>query len=331
MFLAFMSTLRGVTRLSTYVFKRILSMLPIFIGITLISFVIVHLAPGDPMAVMMNPKLKPSDIERITANLGLNQPLYVQYFKWFTSLLRFDFGNSFISGQPVIEILKPKIPVTILLCATGMFVAIFIAVILGILSATKQYSKADYTVSVLAFAGLSIPTFWFSLMLILVFGVYLKWLPTAGMYNLRAETITLGDRIAHMILPVIAFAAPSIASWTRYMRSSMLEVIREDYIRTARSKGLKESIVIYKHALRNALIPMVTLLGLSMAFLISGAFVIESMFGWPGMGRTGIDAIFQRNYPVVMAINTLTAVLVLVFNLLTDLTYAFIDPRIKYN
>lgn len=331
MFLVFMSTLRGVTRLSTYVFKRILSMLPIFIGITLISFVIVHLAPGDPMAVMMNPKLKPSDIERITANLGLNQPLYVQYFKWFTSLLRLDFGNSFIGGQPVIEILKPKIPVTILLCATGMFVAIFIAVILGILSATKQYSKADYTVSVFAFAGLSIPTFWFSLMLILVFGVYLKWLPTAGMYNLRAETITLGDRIAHMILPVIAFAAPSIASWTRYMRSSMLEVIREDYIRTARSKGLKESIVIYKHALRNALIPMVTLLGLSMAFLISGAFVIESMFGWPGMGRTGIDAIFQRNYPIVMAINTMTAVLVLVFNLLTDLTYAFIDPRIKYN
>ncbi len=306
-------------------------MIPIFIGITIISFAIVHLAPGDPMTVMTNPKLRPSDIQRIKANLGLDQPLPVQYYKWLVSLVRLDFGNSFISGRPVSDVLKEKVPITLLLCSTGMFVALAIAVVLGILSATRQYSKTDYAISVFAFAGLSVPTFWFALMLILVFSVHLGWLPATGMYNLKAAKITLGDRISHMIMPVIAFAAPSIASWTRYMRSSMLEVIREDYIRTARSKGLKESVVIYKHALRNALIPMVTLLGLSLAFLIGGAFVIESIFGWPGMGRTGLDAIWQRDYPIVMAINTLTAVLVLVFNLLTDLTYGFIDPRIKYN
>lgn len=306
-------------------------MIPIFIGITIISFSIVHLAPGDPMTLMMNPKLKPADLARIKANLGLDEDLHIQYIKWFTSLLKFDFGNSFISGRLVSDVIREKIPVTLLLCVTGMLIAVIIAVILGIISATRQYSKLDYFVSVIAFAGLSVPVFWLSLMMILIFAVRLEWLPATGMYNLRSETVTLWDRFLHMILPVTCFAAPTIARWTRFMRTSMLEVIREDYIRTARSKGLSEKIVIFKHGLRNALIPMVTLLGLTLAFLIGGAFVIEQIFGWPGMGRTGIDAIFQRDYPIVMAINTLTAVLVLVFNMLTDLTYAMIDPRIKYN
>lgn len=306
-------------------------MIPIFLGITLISFSIIHLAPGDPTTMMMSPKFKPSDLARIRANLGLDDPLPVQYIKWVTSMLRFDFGNSFISGRLVSEILLEKIPVTLLLTGTGMLVAVIISVFLGIISATRQYSLIDYVVSIFAFAGLSIPVFWFGLMLILVFSVKLGWLPATGMYNLRAEHVTLWDRISHMILPVICIAAPSMASWTRYMRSSMLEVIREDYIRTARSKGLREQVVIYKHALKNALIPMVTLLGLSLPFLISGAFITERIFGWPGMGRTGIDAVWQRDYPIIMAINTITAILVLVCNFLTDLAYAAIDPRIKYN
>lgn len=317
--------------MKNYIIKRLISMIPIFIGITLISFAIIHLAPGDPMQMMMSPKLKPADLARIRTNLGLNDPVYVQYFKWFASMLRFDFGNSFISGRLVLDVIKEKLPVTLLLTGTGMFFAVFTSVFLGILSATKQYSKVDYAVSLFAFAGLSIPTFWFALMLVLIFSVNLGWLPATGMYNLRAEHITLGDRIIHMILPVICIAAPSMASWTRYMRSSMLEVIREDYIRTARSKGLSESVVIYKHALKNSLLPMVTLLGLSLPFLIEGAFITEAIFGWPGMGQTGITAVFQRDYPIVMAINTFTAILVLFSNFITDLIYATIDPRIKYN
>ncbi len=306
-------------------------MIPIFIGITLISFTIVHLAPGDPTSMMMNPKLKPSDLARIKANLGLDEPLAVQYWSWVKSLVRLDFGNSFMSGRLVSEILVERIPVTLLLTGTGMLIAIFVSVIFGIISATRQYSVFDYIVSLFAFAGLSIPIFWLGLMLILIFSVSLGWLPATGMYNLRAEHITIGDRILHMILPVTCFVAPSMAGWTRYMRSSMLEVIREDYIRTARSKGISEKVVIYKHALKNALMPMVTLLGLSLPFLLSGALITEQIFGWPGMGRTGIDAIFQRDYPIVMATNTIVAFLVLVCNFFTDIIYATIDPRIKYN
>lgn len=306
-------------------------MIPIFIGITLISFAIIHLAPGDPTTMMMNPKFKPSDLARIRANLGLDDPVAIQYFKWVRSMLKFDFGNSFISGRLVTEILLEKIPVTLFLTGTGMFVSIILSVILGILSATKQYSATDYAVSLFAFAGLSIPVFWFGLMLILIFSVKLSWLPATGMYDLRSEHVSLWSRITHMILPVICIAYPSLASWTRYMRSSMLEVIREDYIRTARSKGLTEKVVIYKHALKNALIPMITLLGLSLPFLLSGALITESIFGWPGLGRTGINAVWQRDYPIVMAINTVTAFLVLFCNFVTDLAYAAIDPRIKYN
>ncbi len=307
-------------------------MIPILGGIALISFTIVHLAPGDPTSMMMNPKLKPSDMARIKANLGLDQPIVVQYWKWLTSMLRLDFGNCFMSGRLVSDILLERIPVTLLLTGVGLIISVILSVVFGIISATRQYSIFDYIVSIIAFAGLSIPVFWFGLMLMLIFSVSLGWLPATGMYNLRAEHVTLGDRIMHMILPVTCIVAPSLASWTRYMRSSMhRSVIREDYIRTARSKGLSEKVVIYKHALKNAMLPMVTLLGLSLPFLLSGALITEQIFGWPGMGRTGIDAVFQRNYPIVMAINTVTAVLVLFCNFFTDLTYAVIDPRIKYN
>lgn len=313
-----------------YIVRRLLMMIPILVGISALSFLVIHLAPGDPMTILADPQLSALDLERIRANLGLDAPLHQQFAQWFMEMLRLDFGHSFISGRPVTTIILEKIPVTLLLTGTGMLVAVVIAVVAGTVSAVKQYSKLDYIVSVLAFLGISIPGFWLGIMLILTFSVKLHWLPATGMLDLRAEHFHLWDLLRHMILPVVTLAAPSIAVWTRYIRAGVLEIIHEDYIRTARAKGLSERVVLYKHALRNALLPVITILGIHIPYLFEGAFVTEAIFGWPGMGQVGINAVWQRDYPLVMAINTFGAVLVLLCNFGTDLIYAAIDPRIKY-
>ena len=314
-----------------YVIRKLMLMIPILLGIVVVSFVIVHIAPGDPTTVMVSPKIKPADLARIKSNLGLEEPLSVQFVKWFRNVLQFDFGVSFISGRKVSDVLKEKIPNTLLLMGTGIFVALVTSIFLGTLSAVKYKSVFDWFISLVTIFGISIPVFWLALTMIMLFSVELGWLPATGMYNLKLDQIKLWDRIAHMIMPVFCIATPRIARWTRYIRANMLEVIHQDYILTAKSKGLQEKVVIYKHALKNAMIPMVTLLGLSLPAIIGGSFIIESIFGWPGMGLTAVDAVFQRDYPVILAINTISAIMVLVCNFLADIAYAYLDPRVRYS
>lgn len=317
--------------MGNYIFKRILSMIPLLIGITLITFFIVHLAPGDPTSLLVGPNLTPNDQAQVINNLGLNQPIIVQYLKWVKGIIKFDLGVSFQSGRKVSKIIMEKLPVTLFLSGIGMVISILGSVFLGILSATRQRTRVDYLISFFTYGGLSIPVFWLGLMLILLFSVKLGWLPATGMYSLRLERVTLWNRLYHFVLPLLCVVIPGLAKWTRYMRSSMLEVIQQDYIQTARAKGLHEKMVIYKHALKNAFIPMITLIGLSLPFVVEGTFIVESIFGWPGMGLAGINGIWMRDYPLIMGINTLTAILILVSNLLTDIFYTVFDPRIRYN
>lgn len=289
-------------------------LVPLLIGISLISFFIMHLAPGDPTALFINPNVDPQELVRVRANWGLDQPIYIQYVKWLWHAVRLDFGQSYLTGQPVIGEIAERLPNTLLLMISSMIITLLITIPLGVLSAVKKNSWLDNLVTFFSFAGMAIPTFWLGLMLMLLFAVQLHWLPAVG----------------NIILPLITMTIGSLAGLTRYQRAAMLEVLNQDFIKTARAKGLPERVVIFKHALRNALIPIVTILGLSLPDLFGGAFIIETIFAWPGMGRLGVQAIFARNYPMIMGIVMFSAVLIVLGNLLADIGYALVDPRIRY-
>lgn len=292
-----------------------------------------HLAPGDPTALFTDPNIDPSDLARIRANWGLDKPIIVQYFYWLGNAVRGDFGTSYTTGRPVISEVLERLPATLLLMIPSFIITFMITIPLGVISAVKKGGWFDNFVTVLSFAGMATPSFWLGLMLMLLFAVHLDWLPAVGMY----DPLLKGGWVArwldvgrHMILPLTTMTILSLAGITRYQRASMLEVLNQDYIRTARAKGLPERIVIYKHALRNSLIPIVTILGLSLPGLFGGAFIIETIFAWPGMGRLGVMAVFQRNYPLIMGIVILSAMLIMLGNLFADLGYALVDPRIRY-
>ena len=322
-----------------YLLRRILGAIPLLLGILTIIFFIIHLAPGDPTARFFNPNVSPEVIEQMRRNLGLDQPLHVQYFKWLWAFVRGDFGYSFGQMRPISEILPETLWNTIQLTMISLVVIFAVGMLIGIVQAVRQYSLADNVLTFVALFFYSMPSFWFALMLILLFSLkanQLGWpfqLPASGMTSVGYEFMTAGeqirDRIAHLILPSIALGIGSAAGVARYMRGSMLEVIHQDFIRTARAKGLSERTVVFKHALRNALIPIITLLGLYLPFLLSGAVLVETIFGWPGMGRTIVDAILQRDYPLVMATSFVIAALVVFGNLLSDVLYAVVDPRIR--
>jgi peptide/nickel transport system permease protein len=268
-------------------------------------------------------------------NLGLDQPLHVQYIKWMGSFLRGDFGYSFGLHRPVIDVIKDSFPNTVVLSFAAIVVIFALGIVVGIVSAVRQYSIADNVLTFLAFFFYSMPTFWFGLMLLLLFSYKLGWLPaslaTSIDYDQMGWAGRVGDRLAHLTLPALALGIGGAAGVARYTRGSLLEVIRQDYIRTARSKGLSERVVIFKHGLRNALITVVTLFGLYLPFLFSGAVLIETIFGWPGMGRVIVTAIFQRDYPLIMANTFIFASTVVLGNLIADITYCFVDPRIRYD
>lgn len=312
-----------------YLLKRLLAMAPVFVGITMITFVVIQMAPGEPMDYLMSPNLPRAEVEQIRANLGLNLPIFSQYRHWFMNILTLDLGHSFVSGRPVAEMFLEALPATLLLTGTGFLVTLFCSIILGTTAAVKQNTRVDHIISLITYVGQSIPTFWLGLIIIYLFSVKLGLFPATGMYNLRIEEVDWIDRLRHLILPVITITIPSMASWTRYIRSSVLEVIREDYIRTARAKGLSEWWVLYKHVLKNALLPLITLAGLQIPHLIEGACIVEAIFGWPGLGQVGISAVFLKDYPVVMALNTVLAIIVLLTSLATDWLYGIIDPRIR--
>lgn len=317
-----------------YILRRIIQSIPVIIGITLLTFAIMQLAPGNPLQTMIDPKVSLEEIERAEQNLGLDKPVIVQYFNWLKEIFKGNLGYSVKTQQPVSKLIGERLPATLLLTITAFIVSFCIGVPLGVYSATNKYTKSDYSLTVFAFIGISIPSFFFGLGLIYLLSIKLGWFPTSGLKTIGANLTGLAafkDQLMHLILPATVLALPNMATVMRFTRSSMIDVMQNDYIRTARAKGLKEKVVRYKHALRNALIPVVTIFGLSIPFLFGGAYITETIFNWPGMGSLGISAITAREYPIIMGLNLFTSVLVLFGNLTADVLYAFVDPRIRYN
>ncbi len=317
--------------MSRYILRRLIQAIPLLIGISVISFIAMKLMPGGPLAgYLMNPKVTPADIARLERLWGLDKPIIVQYWKWITAMLQGDWGWSYRTGLPVLQLIMLRLPNTILLMLSSYVLSLLVAIPVGIYSAIKRYSFLDYTFTLGAFIGVAIPSFWFGIMMQLVFAVTLMWLPSAGMMTVGAG-FSLIDRLVHLLMPMVVLGLVNMAGWSRYMRSSMLETINQDYIRTARSKGLAERIVIFKHGLRNALIPLVTMMGLSLPSIFGGAVITEQIFAWPGMGHLFFSSISSRDYPILMASLMLTASTVVLGNLLADIAYGFLDPRIRYD
>ena len=320
-----------------YILRRLLLIPPMLLGISIISFIIMQLAPGDPASLnaAMNLKVDPGYIERLRQSYGLNDPLYLQYWHWLSRLCRLDFGNSFMDNRKVLDVILERLPATFLLSGLSLVLLFVLAVPMGVAAAYYQNRLADRFVMIFTFIGFSMPSFWFALMLMLLFGVKWNLLPISGMEDINAEFMPWYDRgwdlISHLLLPLMVTTFGGLASISRYARSSMLEVIRQDYVRTARAKGLSEFQVVFRHALPNALIPVVTLLGLALPGMIGGSFIIETIFAWPGMGRLGFEAVFSHNYPLLMGIGIITAFLTLLGNLLADIAYGVLDPRIRYD
>jgi peptide/nickel transport system permease protein len=320
-----------------YLLKRITLMVPLLFGITLITFAVIHLAPGEPveMQIAMNPKVTAEARDRLRKYYELDKPLHVQYLKWVGRLARLDFGRSFApDNRPVLDKIRERIPVTLSLNIIALILEFGIAVPIGVLAATRRDTLLDKGITVLVFLGFAVPTFWLALILMYVFGVKLGWLPISGLHSLGAETkgtlYWLADMGKHLILPIFVATFSSLAGLSRYMRSTMLDVISQDYIVTARAKGLPERTVIYRHALRNALLPVITLLGFSVPGLIGGSVIFETIYAIPGMGQLFYMGVMARDYPLVMGILVIGAGLTLVGNLLADLGYALADPRIRH-
>jgi len=321
--------------------RRLLGAIPLVLGIATIIFFVVNLAPGDPALRFLNPNMTPEVLEQIRVNMGLDQPVHIRYVRWIGALARGDLGFSFTSNRPVLDIIKELLPNTLVLSATAIGVAFLLGILLGIVQAVRQYSLLDSVASIVGLFFYSMPSFWLALMMVLVFGLFAyqgQWFiqfPPSGMqsvdYAFLSPMAKVQDRLMHLALPATSLALVLAAGIARYTRSSMLEVIRQDFVRTARAKGLSEPAVIFKHALRNALIPVITLLGLYLPFLFSGTVFIESVFAWPGMGKLVVDSILERDYPVIMGGTLIFAMMVVVGNLVADVLYAVVDPRIRYD
>ena len=322
-----------------YVIKRLLQAIPLLLGIATVTFFIVHIAPGDPMDVYMEQRYRrevdPQVIELLRKKYGLDQPLHVQYVKWLGNLAKGDLGESFRYRRPVASLIAERIPYTLQLAALALLFDALFGIALGIFAAVKQYSAADKVVTLGSLIIYSIPGFWLALMLVLVLSVNLGWFPTSQTRSLDYELLSTSgkilDRLWHLVLPVFVLGVASAAGTARYMRNQLLGVLSEEYVLAARARGLRERAVILKHALRNALIPIVTIYGLALPFLLGGAVLIEKVFAWPGMGLLAVEAIGARDYPIILATSMIAAVLVVLGNLLADISYALVDPRVSFD
>lgn len=318
-----------------FVARRLLQTIPLVIGITILVFALANLVPGSPVSnLQLDPSTRPEDVERIRSNLGLDQPLHVRYFVWASSLLQGDFGLSLQSHRPVLTIIMERLPNTLLLTFSSLLVALAFSIPVGVYAALKRNSIFDHIATVGAVAGVAVPNFWLGLMMILLFSVlFREWglpaLPSGGTHTLGTGG-DIFDRLRHLIMPTIVLAFAQTAVWTRYIRSQMIEILRQDYMRSAEAKGLKDHIVTFRHGLRNALLPLVTLLALDIPNLFSGAVIVESIFSWAGIGRLIVDATFQRDYTVIMGTVVIISFLTIIANLLADVAYAVLDPRIRY-
>ncbi len=317
-----------------YVLRRILIAIPTLLGVTMLIYLFINLAPGDPISVMLSPEQManagPNYLQQARERLGLNQPIPVRYVIWLKEMLRGNWGYSIQFQKPVLQRVTQRLSPTLRLSIASLLIALLLGIPIGILSAVKQYSVLDYVITVFSFVGVSIPVFFLGLALIYTFSLKLNLLPPGGMETIGKDP-TLRDTLTHLILPATMLAAASVASFARYTRASMLDVIRQEYLQTARAKGLREIVVFVKHAFPNAMMPIITVIGLQLPSLFAGAVITEYVFSWPGMGRLAIEAINYRDYPLLMGITTIFAVLVLISNIVTDVAYATIDPRIRYD
>jgi peptide/nickel transport system permease protein len=322
--------------MTKYIIKRLFLLIPILIGITIITFLIIHLTPGEftKINMQMDTKASPDSLARLRHLYGLDKPLHIQYIDWLKRFIKLDFGESFIDNRPVINKILERLPATLLLNIVSLFFIFFLGIIIGVTSAVKRNSLYDRFMMILTFIGYSVPAFWLALILMLFFGVKLELLPISGMKSIDFEQMNflekVFDIISHMILPVFITSFGGLAYISRYVKSSMVETLSQQYIKAAYAKGLSEDKIIYKSALKNSLLPVITLLGLSLPGLIGGSFIFETIFAWPGMGRLAYEAAMSFDYPVIMGVVTIAAFLTMLGNLIADILYAVVDPRIRY-
>ncbi len=313
-----------------YALKRLVQAIPVLIGISFLLFFLMHSIPGGPLALYIRqPGMTKARLAQIAALYGLNKPIWVQYIAWLGGAIHGNFGYSYLYGQPATLMMLQRFPATLEMVLPAFAIAVILSFILGVFSAVRQYSLPDYIITALSYFGMAMPIFWSGLLVIILFAVKLHWLPAGGMLGTGPGGASIGQRVRHLILPDFTLALLLLAGESRYVRAAMLDVLSSDFIRTARAKGLGERIVMWRHALRNALLPVVTVMVLDGAFLLSGAIVTETIFSWPGMGRLFIQAINQTDYPVIMAIATYVSILVVVANIVADMLYAALDPRIR--
>ncbi|PTX64281.1 peptide/nickel transport system permease protein [Melghirimyces profundicolus] len=330
-----------------YILIRFLWAIPTLLGVSILVFLMIHLIPGDPAQLMLYPRGTPEQVEALREQLGLNDPMAVQYFNWLKDALFFDFGKSVSTGSSVISEISSRFAATVELALSALSIAVVVGIPLGVIAARKKNSLIDYLCITFSLGGVSIPVFWLGLMLIFVFAATLGWLPVSGrismdsgmqivtgFYLLDALLIgnlyAFGDAVKHLILPAVALSTIPLAMVVRITRSSMLEVLSQDYMKTARAKGIPGRLIIYKHALRNALIPVVTVLGIQIGSLMGGSILTETVFSWPGLGSLIIDSINDRDYPVIQGVVFLATLIMIVVNLIVDVLYAYLDPRIRY-
>lgn len=311
-----------------YVLRRVGQAVLVMLGVSVIVFGLVHIVPGDPIRVALGTRFDPAVYERLYERAGFADPLPVQYVKWLGNAVTGDLGVSFRSGDPVTDIVTDRLPATLSMAVAAVLVALLISIPLGILSALKQGTKLDYAASVFSQVGVSIPDFWWGIVLILLFALTLGWFPPSGYVSFFDDPMGWAR---HLVLPAVTIGMISGSILTRFVRTAMLEALHRDYTRTARSKGLPEGLIVRRHVLRNALVPIVTVVGLQLAYLLGGLIVVEIVFAWPGLGRLAFDAVQRRDYPVLQGAVLLVAVIFLLVNLVVDLLYAWLDPRIKYD
>lgn len=316
--------------MTAWLVRRLLQAVPLLFGITVVLFAVIQAAPGGPEGALLESGrfIDPQVLEAYRERLGLDRPLPEQYVRWLGAAVRGDLGVSFSTTRPVSEMIVERLPATVELMGAAFLLAALLAGALGVTSAVRQYSWLDHAGTGLSFLGLAMPVFWFGLILQLVFGVWLGWLPVSGTGTVGAASP--GDHLLHLVLPATVLSFRYVAGWSRYLRSSLLGALRADYVRTARAKGLPERIVVGRHAVRNALIPVVSVMALDLAALFSGAVITETVFAWPGIGRLFVQAMFARDYPLLMGILLLGSAMVVLFNLLADILYGLLDPRIRY-
>ncbi|MGD9333318.1 MAG: ABC transporter permease [Desulfobacterales bacterium] len=314
----------------TYILRRLLSVIPVMFVITFATFVLMQMLPGGPLAAYENnPEISQADIQRLRHEMGLDRPVHVQYFSWLKNISQGDWGYSFTTKRPVVTEIWERLPNTLYLTGVSLLVALLIAIPAGIISATRQYSIFDHIATTLTYVGRSMPVYYSGLLLIIIFSIWLRWFPSGGMHSLGKE-FSIIDSLKHLFLPMLSLSTLIAAKYVRFLRTSMLEVIHQDYIRTAAAKGLKERVIIYKHAFRNAAIPLVTVVAIDLPVLFAGALFTETVYSWPGMGRLFVDAATRFDYSIVMGIVAAIAFLVVISNLLADIVYAILDPRITY-